>query len=139
MKKRCKNVAVVMSGGKDGILSYKKAIKAGYNVEYLINLFTEDSKVSFHNFSKTLVKMQAGAMGKKLIQKQIVKQNEVPKFIFEQKLKKILLYLKNKGIRGLVFGYVLKGDYQGEILKKICGELNLRLITPNLGKKSEKV
>lgn len=133
------NVACVISGGKDGIFAYYKVLQHGHVVKALINLYSQSNRVSFHRYEKALVQQQASAMGLPLIQKKITPQHENQEQ-FESQLKDILLKAKeNYSLDGIVVGYILQGDYQDILLKKICSEIGLKLILPNHGRKSERV
>lgn len=128
-RKRLK-VAAIWSGGKDGCLACFKAIQEGHRVEYLFNLISKkDDSVSFHNFYKDMVKMQSKAVSIPIFQKRICSQKDEPEQ-FKRELKEQILKLINKGIHGLVFGYVLPGDYQRVLVKGLCSNLNVELIEP---------
>lgn len=132
-------VAAVCSGGKDGCMACFKAVQEGHRVEYLFNLTTKESNfVSFHNFHKDMVKIQSKAIGIHLFQKEICPQKGNHER-FERELKEITLKLIDKGIQGLVFGYVLPGDYQRVLVKRLCSELNLKLIEPLYKRNSKRV
>jgi uncharacterized protein (TIGR00290 family) len=47
--------------------------------------------------------------------------------------------LRRDGIEGVVFGYILEGDYQDELLHRVCGKAGIELILPNYGKDSTEV
>lgn len=130
--------AVISSGGKDGCFSCYKAIEEGYKVEYIFNLTARGSNlVGFHNVHKDMVKAQAKAMGIDLFQRDINAQKR-DRLLFEKELKEITRELTDKGINALVFGYVLE-DYNRILAKRLCAELNLRLIEPLYKKDSKSV
>lgn len=133
-------VACVISGGKDGLFAYHELLKKDkdYEVKMFINLNAKGRKVSFHEYRKELVVMQAEAIGLPLMQHEIVCQHK-NREQFEIQLEKILSELKKVGIDGVAFGYILMGDYQDQLLQKICAKIGLKLILPNYGKNSEEV
>jgi uncharacterized protein (TIGR00290 family) len=137
-KQRLK-VASVWSGGKDSCLACFKAIQDGYRVKCLFNLISkQDNFVSFHKFSKEMTKIQSAAVCIPIFQKEICSQKE-NKQQFEKELREIILKLKNIGIEALVFGYLLSGDYQRALVKRLCSELNLKLIEPLYKRNSKRV
>lgn len=131
-------VAAVWSGGKDSCLACFRAIQEDYRVEYLFNLISErDNKVSFHSFNKDMVKIQSKAIGIPIFQEKICSQRDEPEQ-FERELRELMLKLKNKNIKGLVFGYLL-GDYQRILVRRLCSELNIMPIEPLYGRNSRGV
>lgn len=90
------NYAVFFSGGKGICLTCFKALEKGFNVRYLFNLISKtDASVSFHKFSKDLVKLQSDAIRIPVIQNQIYSQKEEPE-LFERELNKAIIKLKKK-------------------------------------------
>lgn len=131
-------VAVITSGGKDGCFACYQAMQDGHKVEYLFNLGSRGSNlVGFHNVPKDMVKMQSKAIGVPLFQRDINAQKK-DRALFEKELKKITLELVDKGINGLVFGYVLE-DYNRILAKNLCSALKLKLIEPLYKKDSRSV
>ncbi len=128
-------VACVISGGKDGIFGYYQSVKK-YNVAVLLNLNDNNKDVSFHHYQKELVALQAKAIGLPLIQKTVVAQYRNQN-LFEEQIFDIFSKLKKDGIRGVILGYVLTGDYQHDLLKRICSELEIKLILPNYKRNSK--
>jgi len=132
-------VASAWSGGKDSCLTCFKVIQEGYRVKCLLNLISkQDTLVSFHKFPKDIVKMQSEAVGIPIFQEKICSQKE-NKLQFERELREVILKLKNIGIEALVFGYVLSCDYQRTLVKRLCSELNLKLIEPLYKRNSKRV
>jgi len=141
MKKNKKiKVACVISGGKDGFFAYHQVKKnaSKYDVKLFLNLCTHDKRASFHEYQSNLVVLQAKAVGLPLVQKEIIRQHE-NQGLFVSQAYEIFRELKASGIEGVSLGYVLKGDFQDKLLHEICDALDLKLILPNYGKKSENV
>lgn len=136
-KKRKAEVACVISGGKDGIFAYHEIRKKKeYDVKLLLNLFVNGDGVSFHQYHRKLVRKQARAIGLPLVQREVVRQYENQE-LFESQLLEIMRELKASGISGVVFGYILMGDYQDTLLRRVCGKAGIDLILPNYGKRSD--
>lgn len=139
VRKGKKKIACVISGGKDGIFAYHELKNLGlYDIKLLLNLYVDENEVSFHQYNKRLIVMQAEAIGVPLIQKEIVRQYDDQK-LFDVQLKEIILNLKKSGIEGISFGYILAGDYQDLLLHRICKEVGIELILPNYKKQSDSV
>lgn len=139
MKKNKKiKIACVISGGKDGFFAYQQIRKSTsrYNIKLFLNLFTQDKKSAFHQYQSNLVALQAKAIGLPLIQKKVVGQHKNQK-LFVSQIYKIFRKLKESGIEGISFGYILIGDFQDKLLHEACNSLGLELILPNYGKKSK--
>jgi diphthine-ammonia ligase len=140
MKKTAKkDIACVISGGKDGLFAYYQIREKNlYNIKVLLNLYTNEDEVSFHQYHKKLVGLQAKAIGIKLIQREIIEQHK-DQALFEVQLQQIIQELKGLGIVGISFGYINSGDYQDRLLHRICKENKMKLLLPNYGKKSVQV
>lgn len=134
--KNGRNRAVcVISGGKDGIFAYFMAKKSGQPIVELLNFYNNDNDVSFHYYQKEVVSLQAKSMGLSLVQKKIIVQDE-NKNLLEKRLFEIFSDLKKNNIHRIIFGYVLGGDYQDKIIRKICKKLKIKLILPNYKRSS---
>ena len=71
----------------------------GFNVQYLLNTYREDSgRVAFHGVRSELIRKQADSIGRTLIQKAVDNSN------YEETFLGSLLKLKSKGVEGVVFG-----------------------------------
>ena len=94
-------LAISWSGGKDCCLAYWKAVSEGFDVQYLLNTYREDSgRVAFHGVRSELIRKQADSIGRTLIQKAVDNSN------YEETFLGALLELKSKGVEGVVFGDV---------------------------------
>jgi diphthine-ammonia ligase len=91
--------AVSWSGGKDCCLAYWKAASEGLDVQYLLNTYRQDSKrVAFHGVRAELIRRQAKAIGKALVQKTVGYSD------YEEIFFGALAELKSNGVEGVVFG-----------------------------------
>jgi uncharacterized protein (TIGR00290 family) len=98
-------LAISWSGGKDCCLAYWKAMSQGLHVQYLLNTYREDSgRVAFHGVRAELIRKQADALGKTLIQKKVGNDN------YEEMFLGALTELKSKGVEGVVFGDIDVGQ-----------------------------
>jgi len=91
--------AVSWSGGKDCCSAYWKAVSEGFDVQYLLNTYREDSgRVAFHGVRAELIRRQAKAIGKALVQKAVGYNN------YEEIFFGALMELRSKGVEGVIFG-----------------------------------
>ncbi|MBU0624489.1 MAG: diphthine--ammonia ligase [Candidatus Thermoplasmatota archaeon] len=91
--------AVSWSGGKDCCSAYWKAVSEGFDVQYLLNTYREDSeRVAFHGVRAELIRRQAKALGKTLVQKTVGYSD------YEETFFGALVELKSKGVEGMIFG-----------------------------------
>lgn len=92
-------VAVSWSGGKDSCLAYWRASSGGLDIKYLLNTYREDSgRVAFHGIRAELVRKQADALGKTLVQRRVGNSN------YEEIFLDALMELESEGVEGIVFG-----------------------------------
>ena len=93
--------AVAWSGGKDSTHALHRALRQGYRVTHLFNIYEESSgRVRFHGIPGELVAAQAGALGLELIQEASAPGD------FEAAFSRVLDALEERGIRGVIFGNV---------------------------------
>ena len=86
-------------------MAYWKAMSQGLHVQYLLNTYREDSgRVAFHGVRAELIRKQADALGKTLIQKKVGNDN------YEEMFLGALTELKSKGVEGVVFGDIDVGQ-----------------------------
>lgn len=137
--KPVKKLISVISGGKDGWFAYQSCLgDDNFEVVGFLNLISNDGKVSFHAYDRKIVKMQSREVGLPIMQRRVENQR-VDRDLFEKQIFAIFSSLKKKGIDGIIFGYILSGDYQDKLLIDITKKLNMELILPNYKKKSENV
>lgn len=117
-------VVASWSGGKDSCLACYKAIKNGFKVSHLLNFVTEDgTKSRSHGIDSKLIQRQAEAIGIPVVQVKTSWQT------YEQKFKKAINKLKQKGIKGIVFGDIDIQEHK-EWTDRISSELNVRAMQP---------
>ena len=119
-------LAALISGGKDSLFALYKEYEKN-EIKCLINLKSKnpDSWI-FHTVNVHLTELQAKAMDLPLIsfETEGIKEKEV------KDLKRAVKTAKERyKIEGIVSG-AIKSNYQKERIDKICGELNLKSITP---------
>lgn len=94
--------AVAWSGGKDSTHALHRALRQGYRVTHLFNVYEASSgRVRFHGIRKGLIAAQARSLGLELVQEASGGSGG-----FEEAFSRILDVLEERGIRGLVFGNV---------------------------------
>jgi len=117
-------VVASWSGGKDSCLAYYKAIKNGFKVSHLLNFITEDgTKSRSHGINSELIQRQAEVIGIPVIQVKTTWQT------YEQKFKEAINKLKQKGIKGIVFGDIDVQEHK-KWTDRVSNELNVRAIQP---------
>jgi diphthine-ammonia ligase len=97
--------ALSFSGGKDSMLALDRAIRRGWPVTYLLNLYDEASeRVRFHGVHKTLIHAQANALGISLLSKPTRPDT------FEQVFLQALDDLRQRGVDAIIFGNIHLAD-----------------------------
>ncbi|TET10265.1 diphthine--ammonia ligase [Candidatus Aerophobetes bacterium] len=117
-------VVASWSGGKDSCLAYYRTVKNGFKVSHLLNFVTENgTKSRSHGIDSKLIQRQAEAIGIPVVQVKTSWQT------YEQKFKKAIDKLKQKGIKGIVFGDIDVQEHK-EWTDRVSSELNVRAIQP---------
>lgn len=93
--------AASWSGGKDSLHALHRAVKQGYRVTHLFNLYEPSSgRVRFHGIRKELIEAQADALGLELVQEPSGPDE------FEEGFGRVLERLEEAGLHGVVFGNI---------------------------------
>jgi len=115
------------SGGKESCLACYKALSMGFDVSYLLNFISEDGTRSrAHGISSDLIALQAEAIGIPIIQ---VKSSWEG---YEAKFKEAVEELKEKGVKGGVFGDIDLQEHK-EWVDRVCSEVKVASIEPLWG------
>ena len=118
--------AVLFSGGKDSTMAAYKAIKEGWDVEYIVSMFSENpASYMFHVPNIKLTELSSEAMGIPLVTAKTPGKKEEEL----KDLKKVLSELKEEGVEG-VFAGALESSYQKSRIDSICSELGLESHAP---------
>jgi len=116
-KQNKNKVAVSWSGGKDSCLALYKAMEAGYQVNFLLNLISQKyQRCCFHGIEKELIGLQAQLIG----------------------IKEAVTYLKTRGAKGMVFGDIYLTEHKNWV-ERVCRELEIRATEPLWQKTPERV
>ena len=127
-------LAVLFSGGKDSSLALHKVLKAGHEVEFLLNIVSEnEDSFMFHKQDFGLLEAQIDRLGIETIS--IGTAGEKEKELDD--LRELIGKVKDK-IEGIVVGGIAS-SYQGERVKKICDEFGLEFIAPLLDYEPERL
>ncbi len=118
-------VFISWSGGKDTSLAcYRVKNLGNFKVEYLLNMTSEDGKVSrSHGVSSKLLKLQAESLGIPIIQRKVAWRT------YEEEFKKAVLGLKKEGIQAGVFGDIDLQEHR-DWVERVCKEIGIRPILP---------
>lgn len=121
-------LASLFSGGKDSVYALYIMQQSGYNVGYLVSVFSENKySYMYHTPNIFLVDMLSEALDIQLIKK--TTKGEKEKEIDD--LKDIL---KTLDIDGVVSG-AIASTYQKTRIDKICTQLGIKSFTPLWGRK----
>ncbi len=128
-------LAALFSGGKDSTFAIYQAQKEGHKVECLVSIFPEsEESLLLHYPNIQITKLQSKSLGIPQIFINVDSsktENELTKL--EELLKKAK---DNYKIEGLVHGGILS-EFQKKNFKKICSNLNLKLVSPLWNKESK--
>jgi diphthine-ammonia ligase len=97
--------AIAWSGGKDSMLALDRALTAGYNVRFALNLYNAESgRVQFHGTPRTLIEHQVRMLGLTPLQLGTGDDD------FEATFGRGLDELVRHRVRGVIFGNVHLAD-----------------------------
>src|SRR3989344_5984639 len=116
-------LVALFSGGKDSTYALYKALQQGHEIVTLLTVYSKNHESYMYDTSNTfLAKLQAEAMGLKIIEAKSAgkKEEEV------EDLKQILSKIKADGV---VCG-ALASDYQRVRGQMVCDKLGLKLLAP---------
>jgi len=121
------------SGGKDSCLACHRAMRAGYNICYLLNFISKEYKrVSFHGTEAKLIQLQAKALGIPLLQKETTGDG------YEQEFKEAVRSLIPNGIKGMIFGDIYLQEHK-DWVERVCRDLGIEAIEPLWGEEPERI
>ncbi|HNX81275.1 MAG TPA: diphthine--ammonia ligase [Candidatus Omnitrophota bacterium] len=114
------------SGGKDGCLAVYRAQKSGYDVRFLLNFISRESKRGcFHGLAGDILKYQGELMGIPLVQWEVS-----PDMLqYETEFKEAVTTFKDKGIYSMVFGDIYLEEHENWIAR-VCRELRINAVEP---------
>ncbi len=105
MQQQPKSCALSFSGGKDSMLALDRAVRRGWPVSYLLNLYDAASqRVRFHGVRKELIQAQADALGIPLL------SYPTQPDTFEQVFLGALDDLCERGVDAIIFGDIHLAD-----------------------------
>jgi len=109
------------SGGKESALACYRAGLQGFEISFLLNMSGQSSHT--HGLDSGLILAQSGSAGIPVIQRKTTWD------AYEDKFKKAVAGLKERGIEGGVFGDI---DIQGhrDWVERTCGELGVKPFEP---------
>ncbi|MEW5757996.1 MAG: diphthine--ammonia ligase [Candidatus Omnitrophota bacterium] len=121
------NLAIASwSSGKDSCFAVYKALNSGYDVRYLLNFISRDSKRGcFHGIENKLIQFQAECIGIPLVQKEVTADMKK----YEEEFKEAVVKLKEEGIVNMVFGDIYLLDHISWV-ERVCGEIDINAIEP---------
>jgi len=108
------------SGGKDSCLACYKAIKMGYQIDFLLNLISKKyQRCCFHGIQKDLIDLQAQLIGIPLFQKEVSDDMH----LYEKEFKEAVKNLKVRGAKGMLFGDIYLTEHKNWV-ERVCQELS---------------
>ena len=118
------NVFASWSGGKESALATYKVISQGYQVSYLVNFVSEDGERSrSHGVLSNVLHLQAKGVGIPIVQVKTSWEG------YEKNFKKVVAGLKEKGVKGGVFGDMDLEEHR-EWVERVCAELQIEPLLP---------
>ncbi|MCX5714721.1 MAG: diphthine--ammonia ligase [Candidatus Omnitrophica bacterium] len=132
-----KNIGAISSwsGGKDSCLACYKAFKQGYDVRYLLNFISRESKRGcFHGLEGNLLRFQAERIGIPLVQKEVSPDMKR----YEEEFKAGVTELKSGDIGAMIFGDIYLDEHKTWI-ERVCGDLNIAAVEPLWGDSARKL
>ncbi len=109
--------ALSFSGGKDSMLALDRAVRHGWPVHYLLNLYDAASqRVRFHGVRQELIQAQANALGIALLS--YPTQPEM----FEQVFLGALDNLRQRGVDAIIFGDIHLADVRAWYEERTTGK-----------------
>jgi uncharacterized protein (TIGR00290 family) len=122
MQRQPTSCALSFSGGKDSMLALDRAIRRGWPVTYLLNLYDAASeRVRFHGVRTTLIQAQADALGIPLLSKPTRPDT------FEQVFLEALDDLCGRGVDAIIFGNIHLADVRAWYEERTTGQRLLHL------------
>jgi len=121
------NLVVLFSGNIESVLALLKAKEKGHEIKYLAAVHAKDCKNYLY---------QTPNIGLTLMQSQVIKIQLVSKETKNDEDLKVLL--NGLSCEGVVCGLV-ENKKERKIIKKVCKELNLKLLTPLWGLKRDDI
>lgn len=116
MNTQATSCALSFSGGKDSMLALDWAMRQGWPITYLVNLYDEASqRVRFHGIRKELIQAQADALGIPLLA--YPTQPET----FEQVFLATLKDLRARGVDAIIFGNIHLADVRAWYEERTTG------------------
>lgn len=114
------------SGGKDSCLACYKVIKEGYDIRYLLNFVSSESRRgSFHGLDKEIISLQAERINLSVIIKEVSPDTKK----YESEFKSAVSELINTGIEAMVFGDIYLEEHKVWV-DRVCQELNIKPLEP---------
>ncbi|MDI6776137.1 MAG: diphthine--ammonia ligase [Syntrophales bacterium] len=119
---------VSWSGGKDGALSYYRAMK-NFQITHLLNMIAEDGEVSrSHGIRTRILQLQGEAIGLPVVQVRSSWES------YETEFKKTISSLKEKGVEVGIFGDIDLEEHR-EWVERVSKESGISAVLPLWGEK----
>lgn len=123
------------SSGKDSCLALYKTMSQGHTIRYLLNFISKEYKrCCFHGIDSELIQLQSNSIGIPLIQKEVSPDMNA----YESEFKEAVSALKEKNIRGMVFGDIYLDEHR-EWVERVCHDLEITPIEPLWNIPAEKI
>lgn len=124
MDRKRKRTAVSWSGGKDSCLAAYRAVKAGYDIRWLLNMVSgDDGQCCFHCVDGGLIRLQGELMGIPVVQKGMSKDMGRYRDEFQAALKRL------DGLETMVFGDIFLDEHK-DWVEKTCGDVGIEAVEP---------
>jgi len=122
------------SSGKDSCLACHKAINMGYEVKYLFNTISNESKrINFHGINKELLKTQSEAVEIPLFQIETT-----PNGYTEEFKNGVNELIEKEGISAMIFGDIYL-QWHKDWIDEVCNELGICAVMPLWNRNSKEI
>ncbi|MFH1773557.1 MAG: diphthine--ammonia ligase [Methanobacteriota archaeon] len=125
-------LAALISGGKDSLYAMYLMVLQGHEIKYLLAVLPERTdSYMFHHPNAALAKLQAEAMGIRIVTKATSGEKEI-----ELKDLRSLISCVKGEVEGIITG-ALASEYQKKRVERLCEELKLKSLAPLWHKDAE--
>lgn len=126
---------VSWSGGKDSALALSEAIRAGFNIQALVSTVNEPTgRITMHGVRRQLLRQQAASLRLPLFEIELPDNPHMA--IYEERMRKLHMYLKNEGFGQGVFGDIVLEDLKA-YRETLLAKENLKAVFPLWGMNSK--
>lgn len=117
-------VVAAWSGGKESCFACYKAISDGLEVSHLLNFASKDGRCMSHGIDSKLISAQSQAIDIPIVQREVTWNT------YEREFKIAVGELKQKGVKGVVFGDIQDIPGHEGWADRVCSKLDIKPVKP---------